>query len=218
MKKTFKTFMMLTVIPYLIYFIINIIRFTGRLTYIGTDRIKEFHANGTEIIMSFWHGRLLMIPIVYQGKNLNPLISMHEDGEMIKRTMDLFKFTSIRGSTSRGATKALREMVKRLRSGGDIAITPDGPKGPRHKAQNGAVFLAKMTGAPICPVTFSATGKKQFSSWDRFMLPYPFSKVVIMWGEPIYVSSDADKDEIENKRKELEDELKRITKKADSFF
>jgi lysophospholipid acyltransferase (LPLAT)-like uncharacterized protein len=109
-------------------------------------------------------------------------------------------------------------MVRTLKSGCDVAITPDGPRGPRYTAQNGAVVLAKLTGVPICPVSFGASKKKQFSSWDGFILPHLFSKGVFIWGEPIFVGEDADKEEIGKKRTELEVSLKELTKKADSYF
>jgi lysophospholipid acyltransferase (LPLAT)-like uncharacterized protein len=217
MKKFFKK-IIIFLAPYLIYVIINLLKATVKSTHLNSEKIRELHEKNISIIMSFWHGRLLMMATAYLGKDLNAIISIHEDGEMISRAMGMFNIASIRGSTTRGGTKALREMITVQKSGGDIAITPDGPKGPRHIAQNGAIILAKATGAPICPVTFNASRKKQFSSWDGFILPYPFSKGVFIWGDPIFVSKDADKDEIERKRVELEKELKRITQKADSYF
>ena len=219
MKKLFKKITYFLE-PYLAYIIINTLKITMRFTFLNSENIKEIYEKGGNIIMTFWHGRLLMMPVVgrHIGKDKSTLISMHQDGEIISRVMDLFDYSSIRGSTTRGGTKALRDMVKTLRSGCDIVITPDGRKGPRYTAQNVAVVLAKLTGVPICPISFGASKKKQFSSWDGFILPHLFSKGVFIWGEPIYVSKDADKEELERKRIELEESLKDITKKADSYF
>jgi len=204
--------------PYLAFIIIKVARLTIRFKTVGYDKIAELHKNGENIIMSFWHARFLMMPETYKGNGISLLISQHEDGQMLARAMELFGYSSIRGSTTRGGTKALREMVRAVKDGSDIAITPDGPKGPRHVAQNGAVVLAKMTGAPMCPVTYNVSWRIEFGSWDRFIFPHMFTKGVFIWGEPIYVDKDADKDELETKRLELENELKRITNQADNYF
>jgi lysophospholipid acyltransferase (LPLAT)-like uncharacterized protein len=194
------------------------LNFTIRFKVVNAEKVRELHEKNVNIIMSFWHGRLLMMDFAYMGKKGSILVSMHEDGEMIARAMKFSNYGSVRGSTTRGGAKALREMVKVMKAGSDILITPDGPKGPSQVVQNGVVILAKMSGAPICPVTYSVSKLKQFSSWDGFILPYPFSRGVVIWGEPVYVDKDADKDELEQKRVELEEEMNRIIKEADSYF
>lgn len=146
------------------------------------------------------------------------LISQHRDGEFISRTVKLFGVDSIRGSTTRGGFSALREMIRVFRKGSDIAITPDGPQGPRHVVQGGILQLARETEAPILPVTYSASRKKIFRSWDQFVLPLPFSKVVYIWGEPLFVPRDIGKEELEEKRLLLQERLKQITEEADRLF
>jgi len=126
-----------------------------------------------------------------------------------------FGFRSVRGSTTRGGVAALRALIRLGRSGSDLVITPDGPKGPRQIAQLGAVQLAQATGLPIVPLTFSCS-KKVFASWDRFLLPYPFSRGLFWWGEPIWVPREATAEELEAKRRELEAALNQITAEADA--
>lgn len=112
----------------------------------------------------------------------------------------------------------MREMLKASREGYDIAITPDGPRGPRYHVQNGIIELARRTGMAIIPLTFSSSRKKLFRSWDRFLFPYPFSRGVFIWGEPVFVPRQMNGREFESKRLLLERRLREITDRADRYF
>ena len=186
-----------------------------RITVRGADTVENLYREGQHIILAFWHGRQLMIPLAYHGREVHILISRHRDGELISRIMSRFGYHSVRGSSTRGGTAALRQLIKLGRSGVDIAITPDGPKGPRYVAQPGVIQIAKVTGLPILPLTFSCSKKKLFASWDRFLVPYPFGQGVFLWGSPIWVPREADSAEMEAKRRELETALNRLTAEAD---
>lgn len=146
------------------------------------------------------------------------LISQHRDGELIARTVKLLGIESVRGSTTRGGLSAIRSMVRTMQDGFNIAITPDGPQGPRHMVQAGIVELARLTGAPIIPMTYSASRRKVFRSWDQFNLPFPFSRVVYIFGEPVLVPRELGPEEREEKRLLLENRLKQITREADQSF
>ena len=132
---------------------------TLRLRTLHADRIKAFWETGSPVIIAFWHGRQIMMPLCYGGSRLSILISQHRDGELIHRIVRRFGFDTVRGSTTRGGARALRQMARMGRAGTDLAVTPDGPKGPRCIAQAGVVELAKLTGLPIVPLTFSASKK-----------------------------------------------------------
>lgn len=132
---------------------------TLRLRTLHDDRIKAFWDARLPVIIAFWHARQIMMPLCYGGSRIFILISEHRDGELIHRIVRRFGFETVRGSTTRGGTRALRQMVRLGRSGADLAVTPDGPKGPRCVAQAGVVELAKLTGLPIVPLTFSASKK-----------------------------------------------------------
>ena len=132
---------------------------TLRLRTLHADRIKAFWETGRPVIIAFWHGRQIMMPLCYGGSRLSILISQHRDGELIHRIVRRFGFDTVRGSTTRGGARALRQMARMGRAGTDLAVTPDGPKGPRCIAQAGVVELAKLTGLPIVPLTFSASKK-----------------------------------------------------------
>jgi len=143
----------------------------------------------TPVIMAVWHGELGFPPFFYArtlrpNKELSILISEHKDGEYIARTMEYLGLNAVRGSSSRGGARVLLQAMKRIRSGSDIAITPDGPRGPRHVVQDGIIALAQKQNVPIIALSIQAERYWQFSSWDRFMIPKPFSKVIFYASEP----------------------------------
>lgn len=133
---------------------------TVRIRWWGREHLEEVERDGGNFILAFWHGQILMM--IRSGFRLpmTAMISQHRDGELIAETMKRFGADSARGSTTRGGSAALRTMMRAAREGSNLAITPDGPKGPRHVAQPGAVILARATGLPILPATFSSKKKR----------------------------------------------------------
>ena len=211
----------------LVAFYIELVFFSGRWRHEGFDTLRGFWSAKKPIIGVFWHGRMMMLPKYWRTKQkLSMLISNHRDGELIAKSIEYFNFGTIRGSAGRkkngessastkGGAAALRTMVKILESGESVAITPDGPRGPRMRVSSGVVLLAKMSGVPILPGSWSARRSKVFSSWDRFMLALPFSGGVFMVGEPVYVAADADDEALEAARCIVEDQLNDLTARAD---
>jgi len=128
----------------------------------GFEPVDRIYHEGRNIILTFWHGQQLMIPLAYRGPHLEILISRHRDGELIYRIIKRFGYGAVRGSTTQGGQKALRQLIRLGRQGVDLVITPDGPKGPRHRVQPGVVTLAKFTGLPIVPLGFACSKKKSF--------------------------------------------------------
>lgn len=174
-------------------------------------------ANGKTFITCFWHGRLMMMSYAWPyNQSFFMLISDHPDGQLIAQTIDRLGFNTLKGSTKHGGNLALRNMVRTLNDGGYIGITPDGPRGPRMKVSNGAIALAKLSGAPILPLSYSVSSWKIFQSWDRFVLPLPFARGVFIWGDPIEIQKDSSDADLENARQQLENKLIELTKKADA--
>ena len=170
-------------------------------------------------IWAIWHSRILMFSHVYTGLNASILVSRSEDGEIIARILQAQGQDTVRGSTSKGGLRALSKMIKNLRAKNQPGVViPDGPRGPRFVVQPGILILAKKTGYPIVPATYSAKRAKVFSSWDRFMLPYPFNRCLMVYGKPVFVPPDANPARLEECRKVLEGELNRITAAADRRF
>jgi lysophospholipid acyltransferase (LPLAT)-like uncharacterized protein len=192
---------------------IRLVWATGRWQVVGGDIPARYWDQGKPFILAFWHGRLLMMPQSWRrAMPINMLISGHRDGQLIARTVGHFGIRTIEGSTTRGGATALRAMMKALKAGECIGITPDGPRGPRMRASDGIVAVARLSGCPVIPATYSAAGAKRLGSWDRFLIPRPFSKGVIVWGEPITVARDADEAEA---RRTIEDAMNAQAAEAD---
>ncbi len=140
----------------------QIIRFLGRTVRMrveGVQSVDRLLAQGQRMIIAFWHAQQLMMPLAYRGAEAHVLISRHGDGELIRRIIARFGLQAVRGSSTRGGVEALRELIRLGRSGVDLVITPDGPKGPRQVAKMGVVQLAKATGLPIVPLAFGCSKK-----------------------------------------------------------
>ena len=168
-------------------------------------------------IVAFWHGRMFLLPFALKSyaEKVAILISRHRDGELIARIVEKMGFKTVRGSSGKGkgGERAFKEMVKLIEEGYTIAITPDGPKGPREVAKPGVAKLAMKTGVPVYPLTFSASWKFNLNSWDRFLIPYPFSKCRVILGEPIKPENFETEEEL---RTEIELKLKELTEKTDT--
>lgn len=172
-------------------------------------------------IFAFWHGRMLMLPRQYRrvrGRRpmgLHMLISRHGDGRLIALAIQLLGIRSVAGSSSRGGARALLELIRLVQAGADVGVTPDGPRGPRYECKEGVVALAQKTGVPIYPVSYSTEGKWQLRSWDGMIIPKPFSRGVLIVGEPIVVKPEAD---IEDARQRVQEALHEITERADRHW
>jgi lysophospholipid acyltransferase (LPLAT)-like uncharacterized protein len=151
----------LSFIPRLAAIWIRGTRATMRIRRENFASMQELTGSGKPFIIAFWHGRLFLMPYSYPGDRVTILISEHRDGEYISRTMERFGFTSARGSSTRSGAIGLREVLRALKQGSDAAFTPDGPRGPRETVQPGVIAAARLSGAPILPVTFSCS-KKNF--------------------------------------------------------
>ena len=164
MFKRVKYFLLLHILPPLIYAVIFFIRMTSRISHVQSEKAHELWDNGENSIVCFWHGRLLMMPFANRRGKGKVLISRHRDGEFIARVIKYFDLKAIRGSYRKaGSVSSLREIIFDLKNGFDVAITPDGPKGPRYKVKNGIMELARLTGKALIPVTYSASKKKLFT-------------------------------------------------------
>ena len=157
-----KAWLMKAVVPPLGYWLIRGLGTTLRWSVEGAGHVDQLYAQGRRMIIAFWHGQQLMMPLAYRGTKAHILISQHRDGELICQIVKHFGFEAVRGSTTRGGNVAFRQLVRLGRSGVDLVVTPDGPKGPRHVVQSGVIHLAKATGLPIVPLTFACSKKKSF--------------------------------------------------------
>jgi lysophospholipid acyltransferase (LPLAT)-like uncharacterized protein len=149
----------LFLVPLLAALWIRLTRATTRLVYKNRGVVEELRSQGRPFILAFWHGQLFLMPYAYPGSRVAILISEHRDGELISRTMERFGFATARGSSTRGGAAGLREILRRMKEGFDAAFTPDGPRGPREIVQMGVIAAARLSGAPIVPVSCSCSKK-----------------------------------------------------------
>jgi len=190
------------------WFIHWYIRFVYRTTSWNTEGAEWPHrlrAEGKPFILAFWHGRLLMIPMAWRRlAPMHMLISAHPDGQIIADAVTYFGVDSIAGSTSRGGSVALRTMLKRLKAGDCVGITPDGPRGPAMTATIGIVNLARIARVPILPITYATSRRRMLATWDHFHFPWPFGRGVYLWGEPIGIAEELDEAGLESARRLVE--------------
>jgi lysophospholipid acyltransferase (LPLAT)-like uncharacterized protein len=188
-----------------------------RVTERNRGAVEALWAAGGPVVYVVWHGRMLMLPYWY-GAARRPwvLASRSRDGEALVRYVEGFGVRVVRGSTSRGGAAALRVLARLLRrERAEVVVVPDGPRGPRFVAQPGAVLLAKLSGAPIVPVGIGIAPATVLRSWDAFVVPHPFARAVLVWGDPLRVPSDASDEGLETARQALEGALRRVTEAAD---
>lgn len=204
--------MMKYILPLLGWSCIRFIAGTSRIVYSGEEIPARLKKDGKTFIFAFWHGRQFFLAYVQRMDAIDVLISQSKDGEYIARIIGLFGAGSIRGSSSRGGSRALIRLKHTLEKGRLVGFTPDGPRGPVRKVQRGVVFLAQKTGVPIVPLAYSAKRCKIFYGWDEYYIPYPFNYISVTYGEPLYIAKD---DSIESASIELEKRLNANTEHAD---
>jgi len=158
--KSFIDKITLALLPWLGAQIARLLFSTIRVKQVGRQWVEPFFNEGRHVIFAFWHGRLLMLPFAYAGKEVYVLISRSKDGELIARFGAHLNMHAVRGSSSRGGLSAIRDILRLHKKGVDFGFTPDGPRGPRHVVQQGVIEIARITGLPIIPLTFSASKKK----------------------------------------------------------
>jgi len=183
---------------------------TNSLTITRMD-ILQRHCDDGSIIYAFWHNRLFYNIYYYATKIKTPqvsaLMSMSKDGDYAAAITKKIGQDVIRGSSSRGARRAILQLAKKAKAGFNLVITPDGPRGPVYNVQEGIIKLAQLTGQKILPVSYDATKKKRLKSWDKFIIVKPFGKIHLAFAEPITIPKDADSKQIEQYRVKLQTTL-----------
>jgi lysophospholipid acyltransferase (LPLAT)-like uncharacterized protein len=180
----------------------------------GTEHLETVAAKGRQPILSFWHGRILPATYFFRRRGIVVITSENFDGEWIAGIIERFGYGTARGSTSRGARRAVLQLVRDMGVGRPAAFTVDGPRGPAGLAQPGAVWLAKTTGNPVVPFHIESSEHWTLKSWDRTQVPRPYSTVGVVIGQPFDVPSDANDDDVEAARRLLEQRLHELEARA----
>lgn len=208
-----------TAICWLVASYIRLVWRTGQWTILGAELPNALQREERPFIAAFWHGRLAMMPFSLGAEKtgIHVMISTHRDGRLISRAVEYLGVTTVAGSTSKGGVNAARQAIRILKNNKILAITPDGPRGPRMRASEGVVALARHTGAPVFPVSYSTSRRKVFGSWDRFVLPLPFSRGYFVWGPAVTVDTKAGPEAMEAARHKVESALNATTAEADQL-
>lgn len=215
-KYSFKDRLLIRAADLGIFLAINLIGSTIKFEVGGWENWEAASRAGKLPIYTFWHNRIFLSIYFWQKRGIVVMTSQSFDGEYIARFIQRFGTGAARGSSTRGATGAIVEMVRLMRAGCATAFTIDGPKGPRYVAKMGAVLLAKKTGHPILPYTIAARKFWEVKkSWDRTQVPKPFTRARVLIAPPIYVPADADDALLQAKRDELQQALESLEKQGE---
>jgi lysophospholipid acyltransferase (LPLAT)-like uncharacterized protein len=196
------------------YRLVAVLGSTLRWRTEGLEHLDRVVAGGRQPVMAFWHGRILPATYYFRRRGIVVITSENFDGEWIAGIIERFGYGTARGSTSRGARKALLQLTRDMAQGRPAGFTLDGPRGPARVAQPGAVWLAKATGNPVLPFHLEADRHWTLGSWDHTQIPKPFTTVSIAMGEPLEVATDADRAAMESARELLEHRLEALEERA----
>jgi lysophospholipid acyltransferase (LPLAT)-like uncharacterized protein len=207
--------------PILAAALVRLLGLTLRVRVSGEDQLVPLWRAGRPLIYVVWHGRILLVPWLNAWLRRRrgaraPLVlaSRSRDGEIVAQYVRWFGLPVVRGSSSLGGDIALRQLVSAVRNGSDVAVVPDGPRGPHERLQPGVVVLAALTGAPVVPLAVGAQPARRLSSWDRFLVPLPFARCALVFGAGLHVARGSDR---ARARADLERALADVTARADAL-
>lgn len=180
------------------------------------EHYLRFREAGQPVLFVFWHGRMLPLVYHHRGEGAVVLVSEHGDGEYVTRVLRRLDYETVRGSSTRGGVKGLKGLIRAAREGHDVAVTPDGPRGPAEEFKWGALVAAQTTGLPVVPVSAGASAAWHFESWDRFMVPRPLSVVRIAYGPPRRIDRHASEADLRRHARGLEETLGELGRWVDA--
>jgi lysophospholipid acyltransferase (LPLAT)-like uncharacterized protein len=182
---------------------------------VNLQTLDAVRSIGKRAIMTFWHGRIIMATYYFRNRGIVVLTSQNRDGEYIARVIRRFGYEAARGSSTRGSHGATVEALRALKNGKDVGITIDGPRGPRYVAKRGAAFIARKSGNPVVPFHVSVKRKWVIQSWDHFQIPVPFSRAIILVGDPIYVEAGSTREEVLQSEDRIQKSLDELRDRGD---
>jgi lysophospholipid acyltransferase (LPLAT)-like uncharacterized protein len=188
-----------------------------RIEKVNVENLEKLKLEGSPYVLAFWHGTMLLPWYLHGNPNVVALTSKSKDGNLLAKLLKKWNYKVVRGSSSAGGEIALGIMVDYAKNNHSIAITPDGPKGPRHKFKAGAIITAKKSGLPIILVGIGYQRKKILKNWDKFEVPHFFSRAKVVYSDPIYVDGNLNYDETSEKISFCEMELNRLQNEAQNL-
>jgi hypothetical protein len=221
MKKAFKKLIKTAGAQWFFGFLIavysSLVWWTSKVKIQNSHIPQKYWDKNKPVVIALGHGRLALMPFLFPRKlKVSALISDHPDGRLVKNAAWFFNIRTVVGSSTRGGVKALREILRRVKKGETIFITPDGPKGPYMTCSKGTIEIARMGGIPIIPASISAQKGKNMRSWDKFLFPKPFNTLIIRFDDPIEIPEGADKVLRERIRTEVERTMQNLQAATDN--
>jgi lysophospholipid acyltransferase (LPLAT)-like uncharacterized protein len=200
------------------YWIIYVVCRTLRWKFADLQTLESVRGTGSGLILAFWHGRILAATYCFRNRGIVVMTSQNRDGEYIARVIQRFGYGVARGSSTRGSHGATAEILRALKNGRDVGLTMDGPRGPSYIAKKGAAFIARKSGSPVLPFNISVEKKWVMRSWDHFQIPKPFSRAVILIGNPIYVDKGSTGQEMQSCEAQIQQSLDELRDRGDSWW
>jgi lysophospholipid acyltransferase (LPLAT)-like uncharacterized protein len=205
------------VFPRLLWVLVHVIHNTLKITSVNEEPIRGWTGLNRRLVYVFWHGRSFFLIKYMSRRNITIIASPSRDGRLLADILRMFHYGVIPGSSDKSPIRAVIQSVQTMRGGGDMAIAVDGPTGPRCRMKPGALFMAKKMNAPVVVGTNSCSPAWTFKSWDRFILPRPFGRGVMVFSDLIWLSPDTDDETVRKETAMIEAELNRLTKAADEI-
>jgi len=202
---------------FFLYYIINALCKSLKISRINDEAIKNLKSKNQNYVLAFWHGTMLLPWYLHGSPDFVGLTSQSKDGDLLAKILRNWKYKVIRGSSSTGGDEALDIMIEHAENNYSIAVTPDGPRGPRHKFKAGAVITAKKTNVPVVLAGVGFKRKKILKNWDQFEIPYFFSEAKIIFSDPVYVSSNLSYEETSSVILKCEEKLNELQRQANEF-
>lgn len=212
-KKSVLTFLGLNVLS----FIANILVKTYRIKIVNDAGIKKYAAESKPFIVAFWHGKMIIPWYIHRKYKIAALVSRSKDGEILTRLLKSWNYKVIRGSSHIGGKEALKIMENTISENYSLAITPDGPTGPVNKMKAGAVVLAERKSIPLFLIGTASKKYKELNSWDQFQIPKLFTKISVIYSDPVYIDKEATREEVNKLIDECEEKLNSLQKEAETI-
>ena len=215
---SFKERLIIRFAAFFFYCLIGFLGWTTRFEMRGIEEWEEIERKGRTQIGAYWHDGIILVTYFWRHRKVAIITSQSFDGEYTARFIQKFGIGAVRGSSTRGGTAALVELIRLIKAGCRGAFTIDGPKGPPHVVKEGALLAAKKTGNPLFAFSITPRAFWTINSWDKLKIPRPFTKALVIFSEPIYVSETADDAELAARRDELQAALDRITAEGEAWL
>ncbi len=208
------------ILSWMVYFFVWCLKTSYRFKHVQNEnRDKAMNDSPSKsYVFSMWHQNVIPGMLAQWGRHHHILLSSSKDGDLLEVSANKMNYVPARGSSTRGGTEAMLKIIKALKDGHNAAVTPDGPTGPAKKLKGGVLNMAKESGAAILPLYVEAARFKSFNSWDKLRLPWPFTRIIVIYGEPVLVPQDSSTKDLAVIRNKVTEEMERLEGLAPDYL